>query len=249
MSRASRRWAVVPAAGRGERYGGRIAKQYQCILGRPVLSWSLGALLEERSIRAVVVALAAGDRRFRNLAEAADPRVRTCLGGVSRDLSVANALEALADVAREEDWVLVHDAARPCLAPQDLRRLLREAGRDAVGGLLATPVADTLKGEGPDGHSERTIPRDGLWRALTPQMFRFGLLRRALALSHERGRAVTDEASAVEALGLRPLLVRGRGDNIKLTRADDRGLAAAILTARTGDENRLRLRRPRVRAG
>jgi 2-C-methyl-D-erythritol 4-phosphate cytidylyltransferase len=246
VRRASRRWAVVPAAGRGERYGGRIAKQYQCILGRPVLSWSLGPLLDERSIRAVVVALAAGDRRFHRLAEAADPRVRTCVGGATRDLSVAKALETLADVAHEEDWVLVHDAARPCLAPQDLRKLLRHAGSHAVGGLLASPVADTLKSEGPHGHSERTVSRDGLWRALTPQMFRFGLLRRALALCHERGRPVTDEASAIEALGLRPLLVRGRGDNIKLTRADDHGLAAAILRARTGDENRVRLRRPRV---
>ena len=176
-----------------------------------------------------MVALAPGDRRFHRLPEARDPRVRTCLGGSRREWSVASALEALADDARDEDWVLVHDAARPCLAAADLRRLLATASRDNVGGLLATPLGDTLKIEGRDGRSERTVPREGLWRAQTPQMFRYGILRRALALCRDRERAVTDEASAVEALGLRPVLVSGRSDNIKLTRPDDRGLATAIL--------------------
>lgn len=241
-----RRWAVIPAAGHGERFGGRVAKQYATLLGRPVLSWSLAALLAERSIAGVVVAIAAGDRRFRRLAEAADPRVRTCRGGVRRELSVASALDALAGEARDEDWVLVHDAVRPCLCHGDLQALIRAAGHDPIGGLLATPLGDTLKSEGPDGRSARTVPRAGLWRALTPQMFRYGVLRRALALCLERERAVTDEASAVEALGLAPMLVRGRADNIKVTHPEDRALATAILEAGAKHENRPRLRRPRV---
>jgi 2-C-methyl-D-erythritol 4-phosphate cytidylyltransferase len=248
MPRSARLFAVVPAAGRGERFGGRQPKQYAALLGRPVLSWSLGALLAVRSIRAVIVALSEGDRRFARLPEASDPRVRTCRGGARRELSVANALEALRGEARDEDWVLVHDAARPCLQPSDVRRLVGALDGDPVGGLLALPVGDTLKAATADGRCERTVPREGLWRALTPQMFRYGVLRRALKLNLERERVVTDEASAVEALGLRPRLVQGRTDNIKITLPGDRGLAAAILRAGwdDNDENRARLRRSRI---
>ncbi len=248
MTGRARRWAVVPAAGRGERFGGRLPKQYLPLLGRPVLSWSLGALLAERSIHGVVVALAADDRRFARLPEARDPRVRTCRGGARRELSVANALESLAGVARETDWVLVHDAARPCLARSDLRALFAAVADDPVGGLLAVPVGDTLKAAGRDGRAERTVSREGLWRALTPQMFRYGVLRRALALSIERERTVTDEASAVEALGLRPWLVAGGPGNVKITLPGDRALAAAVLATMGGrkGENRLRVRRPRA---
>jgi len=248
MTGRARRWAVVPAAGRGERIGGRVPKQYLPLLGRPVLSWSLGALLAERSIHGVVVALAADDRRFARLPEARDPRVRTCRGGARRELSVANALDSLAGVARETDWVLVHDAARPCLARSDLRALFAALGDDPVGGLLAVPVGDTLKAAGRDGRAERTVSREDLWRALTPQMFRYGVLRRALALSIERERTVTDEASAVEALGLRPRLVAGGPGNVKITLPGDRALAAAVLATMGGrkGENRLRIRRPRA---
>jgi 2-C-methyl-D-erythritol 4-phosphate cytidylyltransferase len=245
--RSARLFAVVPAAGRGERFGGACPKQYVKVLGRPVLGWSLRALLAEPAIRAIVVALAAGDRRFAKIDAAADPRVRTCPGGARRELSVASALDALAGEARDEDWVLVHDAARPCLHPADLRKLVSALRGDPLGGLLALPVGDTLKAAGRDGRSERTVPREGLWRALTPQMFRYGVLRRALRLSIDRERVVTDEASAVEALGLRPRLVTGRTDNIKITLPGDRALAAAILGAGwDDDENRPRLRRTRV---
>jgi 2-C-methyl-D-erythritol 4-phosphate cytidylyltransferase len=237
----------VPAAGRGERFGGSRPKQYVPLLGRPVLSWSLAALLAEPSIRGVVVALAPGDRRFTRLPEARDPRVRRCAGGARRELSVANALAALEGEARDHDWVLVHDAARPCLHRDDLRALLDAVGDDAVGGLLALPLSDTLKVADARGCSARTLPRDGLWRALTPQMIRYGVLRRALALGIERERTVTDEAAAVEALGMHPRLVAGRADNIKVTLPGDRAMAAAILAARsTGSAHRPRLRRPRV---
>jgi 2-C-methyl-D-erythritol 4-phosphate cytidylyltransferase len=231
MSRGVRRWAVVPAAGRGERHGGRVPKQYVRLLGRPVLSWSLAPLLAERSIAGLVLALARGDRRWRRLPEAGDPRVRACEGGARREQSVANALAALSGVARDEDWVVVHDAARPCLRGTDLRTLFAALDGDPVGGLLAVPLGDTLKAADAEGRSVRTVPREGLWRALTPQMFRYGVLRRALALCLERERAVTDEAAAVEALGLRPRLVAGRGDNLKVTQPGDLALAAAILRA------------------
>jgi len=248
MPRRARLFAVVPAAGRGERYGGRRPKQYVNLLGRPVLSWSLAALLAVPSLRAVVVALAPADRRFARLPEAGDPRVRTCNGGARRESSVANALEALGHEARDEDWVLVHDAARPCLRPSDVRRLVAALRDDPVGGLLALPVGDTLKAAAGDGRCDRTVPREGLWRALTPQMFRYGVLRRALRLNLRRERPVTDEAAAVEALGLRPRLVTGRSDNIKITVAGDRGVAAAILRSGWDEEheNRARLRRTRV---
>ena len=232
MSDAVRRWAIVPAAGRGERFGSAAPKQYASLLGRPVLSWSVGALLADASIDGIVVAVAPGDRRWRRIPEAVDARVGTCAGGERREISVRNALEALAPRARDTDWVIVHDAARPCLHPDDLRNLVARTCNDPVGGLLAVPVSDTLKRKGDDDRSHGTVAREGLWRALTPQMFRYGLLRRALALCLERERAVTDEASAVEALGLRPMLVRGRSDNVKITNPEDGALAAAILRSR-----------------
>jgi 2-C-methyl-D-erythritol 4-phosphate cytidylyltransferase len=229
-----RRWAVVVAAGRGQRFGGTVPKQYVRLLDRPVLSWSIGALLTEPSIDGVIVALARADRRWRGVRESRDPRVTTCLGGDRREVSVAHALAALEGRAGESDWVIVHDAARPCLRREDLRRLIAATREDAVGGLLAVPVSDTLKTDDGHGRSARTAGREGLWRALTPQMFRYGLLRRALALCLDRERPVTDEASAVEALGLRPRLVRGRADNIKLTSVEDRGIAEAILRGGAG---------------
>jgi 2-C-methyl-D-erythritol 4-phosphate cytidylyltransferase len=229
MTAAVRRWAIVPAAGRGQRFGGRLPKQYIPLLGRPMLSWSLRGLLAEPSIRGVMVALAPGDRRWPRLPESDDARVQSCIGGDRREASVRRALEALEGVARDADWVLVHDAARPCLRRPDLASLFRAVGDDPVGGLLAVPVSDTLKSADGAGRCARTVAREGLWRALTPQMFRYGLLRRALALCLERERPVTDEAAAIEAMGLRPRLVRGRNDNIKVTRGEDAALAAAIL--------------------
>jgi 2-C-methyl-D-erythritol 4-phosphate cytidylyltransferase len=231
MSSRARRWAVVVAAGRGERFGGARPKQYTLLLGRPALSWSLAALLASPGVDGVLVVLAAGDRRWQSLAESRSDRVSTCRGGERRECSVANALAALAPRARDSDWVIVHDAARPCLRGEDLAALISAMRGDPVGGLLAVPVPDTLKVDDGHGRSAGTADRAGMWRALTPQMFRYGLLRRALGLCIERERTVTDEASAVEALGLRPRLVPGRADNIKLTTPADRVLAEAILRA------------------
>ena len=233
MSPRARRWAVVPAAGRGERFGGSSPKQYAAIDGRPMLSWTLHALLAEPSIAGVMVAVAESDRRWYRLAESRDPRVGCCLGGATRAESVALALQALGPLASGQDWVLVHDAARPCLARADLRALLRAVGRDPVGGLLAHPASDPLKRADGEGRAEGTLARDGIWRAQTPQAFRYGLLCRALALCRDRERVVTDEASAIEALGLRPLLVRGRADNLKVTSREDLVIAEAVLRSRS----------------
>jgi 2-C-methyl-D-erythritol 4-phosphate cytidylyltransferase len=224
-----RRWAVVPAAGHGARFGAAVPKQYTPLLNRPMLSWTIAALLAEPRIDGVVVALAPDDDRWATLPEMTQPRVRRCRGGQRREQSVANGLEALAGVAHETDWVLVHDAARPCLRQSDVALLFDTLDSDPVGGLLALPISDTLKRDDGTGRADVTVPRDGLWRALTPQMFRFGLLRRALGLCLERERPVTDEASAIESMGLRPRLLRGHADNIKVTNPEDAALAEAIL--------------------
>jgi 2-C-methyl-D-erythritol 4-phosphate cytidylyltransferase len=228
-----RRWAVVPAAGIGARFGGTTPKQYTLLLGRPLIGWTLQSLLAEDSIEGVVVALSGRDDHWNSLPESRDPRVRTCVGGERRDLSVAHALAALEGRAVETDWVLVHDAARPCLRHDDLQALFAELADEPVGGLLAVPVADTLKRADAQQRTCATVSRDALWRALTPQMFRYGLLQRALALCIERWLAVTDEAAAIEGLGLQPRLVRGHADNVKVTNPEDAALAEAILRART----------------
>jgi 2-C-methyl-D-erythritol 4-phosphate cytidylyltransferase len=229
VTRAVRRWAIVPAAGQGSRFGAGLPKQYTPLLGRPVLSWTLAALLAEPRIDGIVVSLSRADTHWQDLPEFSDPRVRRCTGGARREHSVVNGLDALDGVARDTDWVLVHDAARPCLHNHDLELLFDTLAADAVGGLLAVPVSDTLKRADTQLRVGETVARDGLWRALTPQMFRYGLLLRALRLCMERDRPVTDEASAVESLGLQPRLVRGRADNIKVTNPEDAVLAEAIL--------------------
>jgi 2-C-methyl-D-erythritol 4-phosphate cytidylyltransferase len=146
--------------------------------------------------------------------------------------SVANGLQALERDAAAEDWVLVHDAARPCLRSADLDRLIAELDQDDVGGLLALPIRDTIKrSDDSTARVAETLARGGLWAAQTPQMFRFGLLRRALAQCAQSNRAVTDEAGAIEALGLQPRLVTGSVRNLKVTREDDLALAEAILRA------------------
>jgi 2-C-methyl-D-erythritol 4-phosphate cytidylyltransferase/2-C-methyl-D-erythritol 2,4-cyclodiphosphate synthase len=228
----TRRWAVVPAAGHGARFASTVPKQYSTLLGQTVVEWTLQALLAEPGLAGIVVAVAAGDRRWPQLEVSRDPRIVTCIGGERRELSVASALAALAGRAADTDWVLVHDAARPCLRHDDLQALFEALGDDEpVGGLLAVPVSDTLK-RADEAQVAGTVARESLWRALTPQMFRYGLLQRALALCIERGRAVTDEASAIESLGLRPRLVRGHADNVKVTNPEDSALAEAILRAR-----------------
>ena len=174
--------------------------------------------------------LANGDRRFERLPQSVRRRVVAVAGGPTRAISVLNGLQALI-TADEDDWVLVHDAARPCVQRKDVESLIAACRRDPVGGLLAVQVADTLKQAGDDGRSQRTLPRERLWRAQTPQMFRHGRLVHALTRALTEGFDATDEAAAIEKLGLKPLLVEGSPLNVKVTRPADLAFAAAALRA------------------
>jgi 2-C-methyl-D-erythritol 4-phosphate cytidylyltransferase/2-C-methyl-D-erythritol 2,4-cyclodiphosphate synthase len=226
-------WLIMPAAGSGRRFGTRLPKQYASLLGRTVIEWSLQPFIEDTRCVGIVVALAAADPWWSQVAERLPARVATVNGGSQRCESVLNGLRALGARADEADWVLVHDAARPCLPPADLTKLLRDLRDEETGGLLAAPGADTLKYSPTLGKTaaERTVDRTGLWRALTPQMFRFGALRRALEAARDAGRFPTDESQALEWLGARPVLVEGSAENLKVTTAQDLVLAAAILTS------------------
>jgi 2-C-methyl-D-erythritol 4-phosphate cytidylyltransferase len=229
-------YAVVPAAGRGSRMGGEVPKQYLDLAGRSVLEHALWRLAPHPLIARVVVAIAEDDRRFAALAPRLPPKIATVTGGVERCHSVLAGLAALAVTAAPDDWVLVHDAARPCLRRSDLDRLIETATADPVGAILAVPVRDTLKRADDACRSAQTVDRTGLWHALTPQMFRLDMLRRALEQALAAERLVTDEAEAIEAAGSCPRLVAAHGDNIKITHPEDLGLAALILRAQAAHE-------------
>jgi 2-C-methyl-D-erythritol 4-phosphate cytidylyltransferase len=223
-------WAVVPAAGSSRRMAGAaLPKQYLPLAGRTVIEWSVAPFLERSDCERIVVVVAEQDRHWRQQPLAGHPKIVTATGGAERVDSVRAGLQALASQASEQDWVLVHDAARPCLKSADLQRLIAELGADSVGGLLAAPVVDTLKRGDVDNRVQATVSRASLWRALTPQMFRYAVLDRALRKAHETRSAPTDEAQAVEALGLQPRLVPGDPDNIKITLPDDVERAARLL--------------------
>lgn len=228
-------WVVMPAAGSGRRMGVQRPKQYLPLLHQTVIEWSIAPFLNDTRCRAVVVVVADDDAIWPTLPLSRHARVRTATGGVERAHSVAAGLAALTREASADDWVLVHDAARPCLLAADVDKLITEVARgDAAGGLLATPLADTLKRADVEQRAIGTVPRADLWRALTPQMFRYEVLMRALQQANAMGQAVTDEASALEALGFKPQLIAGRADNLKITVAEDLALAAIILNAHQG---------------
>jgi len=224
--------ALVPAAGSGSRIGHEQPKQYLTVAGAPLVQHAIAPLARHGDIATVHVMLAPDDDRFEAVVglDAWPKVIAIRCGGASRAETVLNGLRALADSAAPDDWILVHDAARPCLTHALLDRLLRSVESDAVGGILALPVADTLKSADPDRRIVRTVDRSGLWQAQTPQMFRHAVLRRALEAADLA--EITDEAAAVEALGLRPLLVEGDATNLKVTYARDIGLAELILGQR-----------------
>lgn len=226
---------MVPAAGTGSRMGAELPKQYLPLAGRPILQHTLERLAAHPAIEAVAVALAPEDRWFDGLDIAGGERVWRVAGGAERCHSVANALRALSRRAAPEDWVLVHDAARPCLRRADLDRLMTELGRHPVGGLLALPVRDTMKRADAAMDVTETVDRTGLWHALTPQMFRLGALGAALEAALGAGVLVTDEAQAMERAGARPRLVEGHPDNIKITRPQDLVLAELYLRQQQED--------------
>jgi len=229
---SDRFWAVVPAAGAGKRMASEQPKQYLQLCGRRVIEHSLDRLLSHAEIRGVYLALSPGDEWWAETAFAGDARVVLVNGGAERCYSVLNALNLLLEHADGQDWVLVHDAARPCLREEDLDRLIACLRDDAVGGLLGVPVHDTVKQVNESSRVEVTVPRDRLWRAYTPQMFRLGPLHKALADALQRGLLVTDDASAMELAGHQPKMVEGHADNIKITQAHDLPLAEFYLTTR-----------------
>ncbi|NNA50421.1 2-C-methyl-D-erythritol 4-phosphate cytidylyltransferase [Pseudomonas lactis] len=215
-------WAVIPAAGVGARMAADRPKQYLQLGGRTILEHSLGCFLDHPSLKGLVVSLAVDDPYWPSLACATDPRIQRADGGSERSGSVLNALLQLNALgASDDDWVLVHDAARPNLSRDDLDKLLAELADDPVGGLLAVPARDTLKRVDKHGRVVDTIDRSLIWQAYTPQMFRLGALHRALADSLVADALITDEASAMEWSGQAPRLVEGRSDNIKVTRPED----------------------------
>ena len=226
-----RYWLVMPAAGVGRRFGHQTPKQYADLHGRTVMEWALGPFLADSRCQGAVVALADGDPHWPAVA-ARLPAIITAAGGSERSHSVRNGLRALAGRAAAEDWVLVHDAARPCVAGSDLERLLETVQEHPVGGILAVPAADTLKRGGVGQEIVATVERAGLWRALTPQMFRYAALCEALDRALAQGKLPTDEAQALEWSGRQALLVAGSPANIKITSADDLVIAAALLESR-----------------
>lgn len=224
-----RLWAVVPAAGVGRRMRADIPKQYLKLGDRTVLEHSLAALCAIDGLAGIVVAIATGDPYWPGLRHRPRCPLSVAPGGEERADSVLNALQVLRDRAADGDWVLVHDAARPCVRVDDLRHLVETLRDDPVGGLLAVPVRDTMKQAADDGRCAATVDRGGLWHALTPQMFRLGALREALVAAHTAGVRVTDDAAAMERAGQRPRLVEGHADNIKITRPEDLALAEFYL--------------------
>jgi len=227
---SERFFGLIPAAGAGERMGLATPKQYLELLGRPMLYHSVRALLANDKIDTVFVVLAPGDGEFRQhgWGEFGERVAPLYCGGATRHDSVLNGLVAASSTAQPDDWMLVHDAARPCLGQHELQRLVDALVTDEVGGILAVPVADTLKRADSAGRIQTTEPREPLWQAQTPQMFRHGLLLQALS----RSAKVSDEAGAIEALGLKPKLVQGSAMNLKVTYPEDLQLAQTILKNR-----------------
>jgi 2-C-methyl-D-erythritol 4-phosphate cytidylyltransferase len=228
---ASRIFALVPAAGQGTRMGDALPKQYVPLAGRPMMFHSVETLASVPRIVSVIVILAPLDRHWGEHDWSAFPDKIEAMfaGGPRRSATVLNALKQLEGRVKKDDWILVHDAARPCLSKALVEQFLDELENDPIGGLLAIPLADTLKGSDENQRVEKTIPRAKLWRAQTPQMFRYELLRRAI----EKVPDATDESQAIEAVGFAPRLVQGENTNFKVTFAEDLPLAEIVLSRRS----------------
>jgi 2-C-methyl-D-erythritol 4-phosphate cytidylyltransferase len=237
MPGASRCWAVLPAAGTGSRMGGELPKQYLQLSGATLLEHSLRALLRCQQLAGIVVPLHPQDTRALSLPLLREALVQTVTGAAQRSGSVLAGLDALAERAAPGDWVLVHDAARPCIQSRDIERLIEAVTASGTGGLLAEPIVDTVKQATDQALVLRTLDRATLWRAQTPQMFRLGELRHALEQAQERAVTVTDEASAMELAGFPVQLVEGSSSNIKVTVPTDLPLAAWYLQAQAGERD------------
>jgi len=235
MSSEQRYWGVIPASGVGKRMGGELPKQYLTLHDKTLLQHTIERLVSHPRIAGVVVAVAEHDDRWQAIENDFGDHVKWVVGGAERYNSVLNALKALSQFAAMDDWALVHDAARPCLRADDVDRLINEA-KAGVGGILAVPVSDTMKRATTDGAITETVNREGLWRALTPQMFRVGLLIEAIEHAMTQDFPITDEASAVESLGHAPRVVAGHPDNIKITIPQDLELAHLYLQTQKSEK-------------
>ena len=228
-------WAIVPAAGIGKRMQSDIPKQYLLLNGRPVIEHTINALLQNKNISGVVIALQSNDDYWPTIQIASDKPVLQATGGRQRSDSVLNAIDELYQYQafnKEADWVMVHDAVRPCVRQQDINKLATEV-TDSNGGLLALPVRDTMKRQNTDNNAlttvAETIERENLWHALTPQYFPALSLKNALETAQQNNLTITDESSAMELAGFTPRLIAGSEDNIKITRPDDLRLASLYL--------------------
>ena len=224
-----RRWVIVPAAGVGRRMGASVPKQYLELDGRLVIEHTIERVLLHPGVDGVYVALSEEDRYWDDTEFAGHPDLVRVSGGTERCFSVLNALKAMVGRVQPDDWVLVHDAARPCLRREDLTHLIGMLESHSAGGLLGVPVRDTMKRTIETDEISETVDRNHLWHAFTPQMFRFQRLFKALQGATAAGHLVTDEASAIEWSGERPLMVEGHPDNIKITRPEDLPLAEFYL--------------------
>ncbi len=221
-------WAIVPAAGVGQRMQADRPKQYLPLAGFTVLEQTLQRLWDSGVFEKIVVAVSIDDGYWPTLPIAEKDWIIRADGGEQRADSVLSGIKALEAIADSSDWVFVHDAARPCITSIDIQHLKQCVEDDSVGGILALPVHDTLK-RASETRALETVDRSLIWRALTPQVFRLGMLKKAMLEAFNSDVLVTDEASAIEALGFQPLLVEGRADNIKITRPEDLALARFYL--------------------
>jgi len=241
---------IVPAAGSGSRFGGERPKQYAPLAGSMVIVNTIERLLQ-LDAQALVMAINPDDSYWQSLDISKHPKIRTCAGGAERADSVYLALKSIAAEADDMDWVLVHDVARPCVRVADICLLIDTLSAHSVGGLLATPVSDTLKRVGDSQYSSaakakaagavlETVSREHLWAAATPQMFRFGLLMKALQQCRDTDISPTDEAGSIERLGLQAEIVEGHSDNLKITHGADLALAEAVLAYQQQQQQRER---------
>ncbi|MDN3681677.1 2-C-methyl-D-erythritol 4-phosphate cytidylyltransferase [Vibrio tapetis subsp. quintayensis] len=220
---------IVPAAGVGSRMQASLPKQYLTIHGITILEHTIACLLQHPRVDKIVIAIGKDDPYYTKLSMANDARVIRVAGGSERADSVLSGLNYLDVHLSEYQWVMVHDAARPCLTIEDIDKLISSCLVHDVGGILASPVRDTMKRGNGEHQIGETVERADLWHALTPQMFRRAALKQALSSALEQGVTITDEASAMEWAGLSPLLVSGRADNIKVTQPEDLALAEFYL--------------------
>jgi 2-C-methyl-D-erythritol 4-phosphate cytidylyltransferase len=220
---------LIPAAGRGKRYGGAMLKQYLPVNGKPVLAHSIKVFQFHPMVSSITVVLAEDDQWFESAVGLLAANVNTVTGGETRAQSVRNGLRFITDNYSNTDWVLVHDAARPCLSASRLEKFLEQGLESVHGAILAVPVGDTLKRAGDSHEIVATVDRSSLWAAQTPQLFRVGVLADAIDMAQQAGRILTDEASAMEFVGIKPLLVMGSSANIKITHSSDLAIAEALL--------------------